>query len=319
MPDQSLQKASRPLALVLPGALGPMFDRDEMPHVAQLDQIVVELKKWQKIHADSRAQGYYDRVQRACSWLAKAKKASDPEAGFIFSWIALNALCGVRPETIKTDWWKREERSCPPLNEQQGDEQGPRQLEWFLWRICSLDIGSGILRRVIEDEGNWKNAKTILETCYLMSTFWSWKWQREKELTDLTTRSKSIVENAIGVGRDRKAVYFGLCEIIVWRLRVLRNQLLHGCATDTHSKRRDAGASELEAGWRLLRELVWAFLRLMAAEAARTLYWPPIPYPRASSAQHQRFDQAWFPATSPDTPPSVRLQRPAPHAPRHHR
>lgn len=322
MPDQSLLKEARSLPLTLPDALASAFDRHDIPPVAQLDQMVVELKRWQKTHPDRKAQGYYDRVQRACSWLAKAKRSSDPEAGFIFSWIALNALCGIRAEIVKTDWWKREERSCPSHDEQQYDEpvpREPRELEWFLWRICGLDIGPGTLRRVIEDEGNWAAAKAILGTRYLMSNFWSWKWQTQNDLAILTRRSERIVKDAIGIAGDRRTIYLGLCEIIVWRLRVLRNQLFHGCATDTHSKRRADGPSELEAGWRLLGELVWAFLRLMATETARALYWPPIPYPRAGSEQHHRFDQAWLPVTSAGTMPNFRLQRQAPRVARHRR
>jgi hypothetical protein len=249
MPDTSLhQRESRALPLALPEVLAPAFDRHGVPTVAQLDQIVVELKKWQKIHADRKAQGYYDRLQRACSWLAKAKRATDPESGFIFSWIALNALCGMRPEMVKTDWWKSEERSCPSPDAQQYDEQVPRELEWYLWRICGLDIGRSVLRSVIEDEDNWDDAKTILGTRYLMSNFWSWKWQTENDIDTWRRSSERTVKDAIGPAGDRRRMYLGLREIIVWRLRVLRNQLLHGCATDTHSKRRAAGQASSRPG-----------------------------------------------------------------------
>jgi hypothetical protein len=259
-----------------------------------LEQVVVEVKKLQH-HSDARTQGYYDRLQRACSWLAKAKRASDPEAGFIFSWIALNALCGVRPEVFKTEWWKREEKSRPSLNKQQYDDEVPRELEWFLWRMCNLDIDGRGLRGVIEV--GWAHAKAVLRTRYLMSNFWVWKWT-EEEIERWQDLSEKKVKDAISRVIDPKKMYQALCEIIVWRLRTLRNQLLHGGATDTHSKRRAAGESELEAGRRLLEELVWAFLALMGTESGRTRYWPPIPYPRAGSPQHQRFDASWLRAMS---------------------
>lgn len=297
MADQSLpRRDARSGPLVLPDVLVLEFDRYDVPTVEELGQIVLELKKWQKIHADRTSQGYYDRLQRASSWLAKSKKVSDPEAGFIFSWIALNALCGLRPEVVRTDWWKTEEQSLPSADEQQSDEQAPRELEWFLWRICGLDIGRGVLRDKIEDETNRNDVKAILGTRYLMSSFWAWKWQTENDLETWRRSSDTKVRNAIGRAGDRGTIYLALREIIVWRLRVLRNQLFHGCATDTHSKRRGAGPSELEAGWRLLGELVWSALRLMATETGRTIYWPPAPYPRAGSAQHQRFSDAWLPA-----------------------
>lgn len=320
MSDRSLRQQDAGVApLGLPDVLSVEFDRHAVPTAKKLGEIVLELKRWQKLHADHRSQGYYDRLQRASSWLGKSKTASDPEAGFIFSWIALNALCGLRYEIVQTDWWKTEEQSIPLLHEQEYDEPGPRELEWFLWRICGFDIGRGILRREIEDESHWDDVKTVLGTRYLMSTFWSWKWQTENDLATWQRSSETKVRQAIGPAGDRRTIYLGLREIIVWRLRVLRNQLFHGCATDTHSKRRAAGPSELEAGWRLLAELVWSFLRLMATEAGRTMYWPPIPYPRAGSAQHQRFDHAWLPATSGNKMPNFSFQRSAPRVARRRR
>ena len=277
-----------------PEVLARILGWHELPPAAQLENVVLELKKWQRDHADLATQGYHDRLQRACSRLAKAKKTSDPEAGFVFSWIALNALYGVRPEVFKTDWWKNEDRLRPSLDEQQDDDQVPRELDWFLWRICGLDVDR-VLRSVIEE--NWDDADAIVGTRYLMSSFWSWKWQTENELERWAASSERTVKAAIGPAIDREKMYRGLREIIVWRLRVLRNQLFHGCATDTHSKRRAAGESELEAGSRLLGELVWAFLKLMATEAGGRSYWPPIPFPRANSRQHQRFDQMWLPRT----------------------
>ena len=131
-----------------------------------------------------------------------------------------------------------------------------------------------------------------------MSSFWSWKWKTENEIERWAASSERTVKAAIGLAIDREKMYRGLREVIVWRLRILRNQLFHGCATDTHSKRRAAGESELEAASRLLSELVWAFLRLMATGAGVRTYWPPIPFPRAKSKQHQRFDHMWLPATT---------------------
>lgn len=275
--------------------LPKVFARYEMPSPAELDEAVVELKMLQKRHSDAKWQGYYDRLQRGCSWLAKAKRsASGPEAGFIFSWIALNALCGVRPEVLKTEWWRSEAKSRPSLHEQQYDDETPRELEWFLWRVCGLDINGGVLRDVIKD--CWSDVKTILRTRYLMSNFWAWKWRTEDEIERWKGLSERKVKDATGQVFDREKMYRALCELIVWRMRTLRNQPFHGCTTDIHSKRREAGESELEASFRLLGQLVWAFLALMATESGYTRYWPPIPYPRAGSAQHQPFNFSWLPA-----------------------
>src|SRR5437899_3666126 len=136
--------------VAVPDAVAQTLDRHDMPTAQQLDHLVVELKKWQKERGDRKAQGYYDRLQRACSWLAKAKRASDPESRLVFSWIALNALYGIRPEVIKTDWWNSEKRSLPGLEDQQYDHQVSGELDWILWRICGLDVGCRTLRSLIE-------------------------------------------------------------------------------------------------------------------------------------------------------------------------
>lgn len=156
-----------------------------------------------------------------------------------------------------------------------------------------LDVGGRILRNVIED--HWSDVKTILRTRYLLSDHWTFKLWTEAEFERRANSSERTVKGAIGPVFSPRTMYPALCEITIWRLRTLRNQLFHGCATDTHSKRQDSGESELEAGGRLLGELIGAFLRMMAADSGRAEYWPPIPYPRARSAQHQPFDDSWLP------------------------
>lgn len=278
----------------MPDPFAEVFDRYVAPSPAQLKQAVVEIKKLQKDRADTKSQGYYDRLQRTCSWLAKAKQINgDPEAKFIFLWIALNALCGVRDDVLKTGWWRSEARLRPPLNDQQGDDKVPRELEWFLWRICGLDTAGTILRSVIESR--WSDVETVIKARYIMSYYWNGSWQTEEDVDKRKKSSMRIVNDANSLVSNREKIYRALCEIFIWRLRTLRNQLMHGCTTDAHSKRRASGESELEAGSRLLEELIWGFLVIITGESGRATYWPPCPYPRAGSAQHQQFDASWLP------------------------
>lgn len=271
-----------------------VFSRQKKPNLAQLEHIVLEIKRLQQQNTDARIQGYYDRLQRASSWFAKAKRTvTDPEARFIFLWIALNSLCGVRSEVLDTEWWKSEERSRRSISERQDDERTARELEWFLWRVCGLDVGERILKKVIED--HLGEVTKLLGVRYLMSSYWKWKWQTEEEIDEWKDSGRRKVKDAISSSSDRVKMYRALREIIVWRLRTLRNQLFHGCATDIHSKRRAAGESELEIGSSLLEELIWAFLVLMAGESGRVRYWPPSPYPRVDSPQHKPFDDSWLP------------------------
>ena len=278
----------------MPKLLSEVFARYKNPSFSELYEAVKEIRRLQQHQGDTKNQGYHDRLQRASSWLAKAKKAgTDSEARFIFLWIALNALCAVRPDIPDTSWWRSEEESPPPLSKRRSDDKNPRELEWFLWRVCGLDGSAGILRSVIEAHRD--NVKTVLRTRYLMSNYWFWKWRTEDELSKWKISSQGTINRAIHSVGDRELTYRALGEILVWRLRTLRNQLFHGCATDTHSTRRADGESELEAGSSLLEELIWKFLVLMASESGQSRYWPPCPYPRAGSAQHQPFDDSWLP------------------------
>jgi len=220
--------------------------------------------------------------------------ATDLEGRFICSWIALNSLCGVRHDVLRTPWWTKEERARPSLNKRQVDDNAPRELEWFLWKVCGLDADERILRSVIED--HWPDIEAVLTSRYIMSYYWKRSWKTEEDIEKWKNSRMKIVKDAIGLKSDKEKVYEALCEIVIWRLRTLRNQLVHGCATDMYSKRRAAGESELEAGSRSLEVLVWSFMVLMVGESEHTRYWPPIPYPRHGSPQHKRFHDSWMPA-----------------------
>jgi hypothetical protein len=278
----------------MPELLADIFTRYKKPSPEELEHVIVEIKRLQKLHPDPKNQGYYDRVQRASSWLAKARRmVADPEAKFIFAWIALNALCGIRQDVLETDWWKNEKTFVPQLNKKQNGDRDPGELEWFLWRVCGLDVGGRMVRSVIED--HWHDVETVLMSHYVMSFYWNGSWPTEGDLDKCMRVGMKIVKAAIGLSSDKEKIHQALREIVIGRLRTLRNQLIHGCATDTHSKRRAAGESELEAGSRLLEEFVWAFLILMTGQSGQAKYWPPGPYPRAGSPQHGPLKISWLP------------------------
>ncbi len=152
---------SQPSVPPLPEASALTFAQHDVPDSSRLEQIVVELKRLQKGRVEARTQGYCDRVQRACSWLAKSlRDTHDPESGFIFTWIALNALCGVRPEVLSTKWWGKERASRPASTKYQGDDPVPSELEWYLWRVSGFDRDGRVIRGVFEER--WDDVLTVL-------------------------------------------------------------------------------------------------------------------------------------------------------------
>lgn len=279
---------------MIPNSIKEVFSRKEIPNPSELDQVVAELKKLQRNYSEAKEQGFYDRLQRACSWLAKAKRiAVNPEAEFIFGWIALNALCGIRQEVFITEWWEKEKILHPAFRQPQ-NKRVLEELEWFLWHIIALDIDGRILRDIIKRR--FSDIKTVVRTRYLMPGFWKWKCRTEADIKKAADMSERRIKDSISGSSvfDQEKLYWILFEVLIGRLRILRNQLFHGCATDTQSKRRSSGGSELEAGTRILIDMVWAFLTLMATESGQSCNWPPIPYPRADSLQHGEFDPSWL-------------------------
>ena len=75
--------------------------------------------------------------------------------------------------------------------------------------------------------------------------------------------------------------------LLVSRLRTLRNQFIHGAATDgPYSRRRENDEEPFKRQVELLEELVDTFLAVMKAE--RPIKWPCIPDARVGSPAHRR-------------------------------
>lgn len=66
----------------------------------------------------------------------------------------------------------------PPPYWKQGDDRDSRELEWFLWRACGLDLGQGILKRLIGT--HLSDIKIIIQVKYLMPNYWSWEYKENE-------------------------------------------------------------------------------------------------------------------------------------------
>jgi len=78
-----------------------------------------------------------------------------------------------------------------------------------------------------------------------------------------------------------------LLKLVLKRLNVLRNQVVHGCVTYGPSSK---GFPSLEAGLAVLRKLVPALHKLMDKHGHH-MEWPAIPYPRVGSDLHTEVDR----------------------------
>ena len=201
-------------------------------------------------------QGYWDRLQRAESWIQRAgniKEWDDYHGPFIFYWIALNALYGRH------------------LDSQRWEEQ---DLDWFLQRICETDSGQGAIVNIVKESK--RKADRLLQDQFLLKLYW---------LEGTTAKVRRILAEEFSeaqVAFDRGKIE-GYLKILFRRLRILRNQILHGCSTDRHSLNK----TSLQPALEILEKIVPQFCATFR-DLGQNYDWPKIPYPRKDSPQHPR-------------------------------
>lgn len=237
-----------------------------------LEANVRKLRDLQPTHTQ---QSYPDRKQRSYSWLAKAFRILEPkdlEARFIFSWVSLNALYGVPWSCLK----------CVNRGRRKDPKHDREDLLWFIEVICRLDSDEKRIWDFLK-----RNSKIIDDTVddmFLLKDYWETEpLASDNKLKKRKDDDRQTVDDA----RGRKHPIPILRVLLLHRLRTLRNQLIHGAATDRYSKRREEAEDGFQRQAALLEGLVGVFLRVIEAEGHR-ISWPCIPAPRFKSAAHRQ-------------------------------
>jgi len=178
------------------------------------------------------------RTHRALSWLQRAEKESeDPDARFIFLWIAFNAA------------YANEIHDRKLFSEQ-------KVVRNFMERLINSDKERMIYRILWEEFPG--AIRVLIDNQYVFGPFWdfhkgliseeSWKSRFE--------HSKSIAHAAIGRMESAKVL-----SVIFDRLYTLRNQLIHGSATWNSSVNRE----QIRDGVKIMDRLVPTVIHLMMA------------------------------------------------------
>ena len=191
------------------------------------------------------------RIYRAIRWLERAEKETDdPDAAFIFYWIAFNAAYA---------------RDMPDEDLSEREEFG-----WFIARIDLVDK-----RNVIEGYVILKNRETVLNLVnnqYLFRDF----WRHHHDNSKAAGWERKLIESARHTGFQLgRGDAVGVLTTLFDRLYVLRNQLVHGGATWNSSVNR----SQVQDGARIMGFLVPAFIDLMMDNAyvfSDPPYYPPV-------------------------------------------
>lgn len=176
------------------------------------------------------------RVHRALSWLDRAERcADDPDAAFIFFWIAFNAAYA-------------NELRDPEL-------EGERSVfDDYFQRLTALDAEYRLYDAIWERFP--QEIRLLLNNRYVFQPFWRHhnheagyeNWEQR------FSRSRRRVNVALRE-RDTRLILSTLFD----RLYVLRNQLVHGGATWNSAVNRD----QVRDGARILAALVPVFIDLM--------------------------------------------------------
>lgn len=199
-----------------------------MPSHAELRE------RFKALPQESTADAWRVRIHRALSWLARADaEPDDPDARFLFLWIALNAA------------YARE----IGLGETERD-----RLREFLARLVALDKGGRLHLALF---GQFSGPiRTLIENKHVYQPFWAAQqaWDQTDAWREGFEAGKRAALHAL-MDKDTAKVL----SIVFDRLYVLRNQLVHGGATWNSGVNRQ----QVKDGAAILTVLVPLILELM--------------------------------------------------------
>lgn len=183
---------------------------------------------------DSLDKDHAIRLHRAISWLrcAESYSETDDDIALVSSWIAFNACYAV-----DAHWINYEERE---------------NFSEFAHRLCELDSDGQIYNLLWAKFSQF--VRLLIENQYVFGPFWTSVRAGNGSWKDKFKRSKDRALSALV--RKEPAIILG---IVLDRLYVLRNQLLHGGATYGSYINRD----QVRDGKRFLMELLPLVITLM--------------------------------------------------------
>lgn len=188
--------------------------------------------KWKTNFLWQKRNPFNNRIRRALSWLARAEREwerYDPDAVFIFYWIAFNAVyADDSPETYDL---KEDEKFAD-----------------YFSRIAELDASRDVFNAIWKEHN--QSIRDLLDNQFVYKPFWKsaydWRTRFENDVNRLEDAITSKQTDAI-------------LDLIFARLYVLRNQLLHGAATWRGATNRD----QVEDGAAIMAFLLPHFINSM--------------------------------------------------------
>lgn len=196
------------------------------------------------------------RVHRALSWLQRASQCeSDPDARFIFLWIAFNAAYAQEiPAHLRLS---EQESFCAFLSKLHALDT-EQQLDNLVWHTFSGPI------------------RVLLDNPYVFESFWSFQ---RGEIDDATWQERQAAGKRKATILLAQAQTPQLLALVFQRIYTLRNQLMHGGATwNSHINR----AQVLDCA-NLMGQIVPVVLEIMMAHPEAV--WGEACYPVVSESR----------------------------------
>tara|TARA_B100000519_G_scaffold189522_1_gene188104 strand:- start:481 stop:1134 length:654 start_codon:yes stop_codon:yes gene_type:complete len=194
-----------------------------------------DLKTFQRAHRDNFSESLALRTHRGLSWLNRAEQSEDdPDAKFIFLWIAFNAIYAQDFDAIKSTESNNFSR--------------------FLDKLLNIDSEHLISNLVWQEFPN--SIRVLLDNEFVFNPFWDYHNGNitEQEYKDKFNTAKSLASKALGNMQTNVVL-----RLVLSRLYTLRNQLIHGGATWNSSVNRN----QLRDANNFLHKLIPALLTIM--------------------------------------------------------
>lgn len=194
-----------------------------------------ELKSRHRAERDSWSEGLNLRVHRALSWLNRAEMCDDEDAKFLFLWVAYNAAYA---QTL------------------QGLEQSTEhdKSNRFIEKLIALDSEKKLYQIVWSEFSS--SVRVLLANPYVFAPFWEFQRgdKTEAQWEDAFNSANNAATAALGRGETSTVL-----SIVLSRLYMLRNQLVHGGATWNSKINRD----QLRDGTKFLSAFVPCVVEVM--------------------------------------------------------
>ena len=223
-----------------------------------------------KSEALNKVSEFSHRLRRSLSWIERANSENDADAKFIFLWVAFNAAYAV-------DRKAEERKRGQELHEWERHENYLKTLSRLSYKHIHSIITEKLSNPVDDLMGNayvFRGFWESLDDEPFNWTNWRCKQQFESERDEVRRR--------FGISSDENTTY--ILKKLFDRLYVLRNQLMHGCATQNGSLNR----RQVEAGSEILALLVPLFLDIMSDHPEAEEDWGRISYPVRDDIREDR-------------------------------